>query len=109
MKVTARQLNRATLERQMLLRRVYREVPDAVHELCALQVQEPASPYIALWNRISGFDPADLDRAFTDRSVVKATLMRMTLHASTIRTTRTSTPRCIAASARAGSATTASP
>ncbi|MBT0770745.1 AlkZ family DNA glycosylase [Kineosporia sp. J2-2] len=79
--LTARQLNRATLERQMLLRRVYREVPDAVRELAALQAQEAASPYLALWNRISGFDPAALDRAFADRAVVKATLMRMTLHA----------------------------
>ncbi len=81
MRVTARQLNRATLERQMLLQRVYREVPDAIQQLVALQAQEPASPYLALWNRLSGFDPAQLDQAFADRSVVKATLMRMTLHA----------------------------
>lgn len=81
MRVTARQLNRATLERQMLLQRVYREVPDAIQQLVALQAQEPASPYFALWNRLSGFDPAKLDQAFADRSVVKATLMRMTLHA----------------------------
>ena len=81
MRITARQLNRATLERQMLLRRVYREVPDAIQQLGALQAQEPASPYLALWNRLSGFDPAELDQAFADRSVVKATLMRMTLHA----------------------------
>jgi len=79
--VTAGQLNRATLERQMLVQRVYREIPDAVRELAALQAQEPASPYLALWNRLSGFDPQTLDRAFSTGTVVKATLMRMTLHA----------------------------
>lgn len=79
--VTARQLNRATLERQMLVQRRYREIPDAVRELAALQAQEPASPYLALWNRLSGFASADLDRAFGSGAVVKATLIRMTLHA----------------------------
>jgi Winged helix DNA-binding domain len=43
--------------------------------------RQPASPYVALWNRLSGFDPAALDRAFARRQVVKATLMRVTMHA----------------------------
>ena len=47
----------------------------------ALQAQEAVSPYIGLWNRLSGFDPADLDAAFVARDVVKASLMRITLHA----------------------------
>jgi hypothetical protein len=47
----------------------------------AVQAQEPASPYLALWNRVDPFDPADLDAAFADRTVVKASLMRVTLHA----------------------------
>ena len=51
--------------------------------LCGLQAQSPASPYIALWNRIAGFDPAELDRAIADHRIVKATLMRLTLHAVT--------------------------
>ena len=46
-----------------------------------MQAQEPASPYIALWNRVSGFQPHDLDAAFASQAVVKATLMRITLHA----------------------------
>ena len=54
---------------------------EAVHRIDAIQAQEPASPYLALWNRLAGFDPADLDRAFADHSVVKGTLMRITLHA----------------------------
>src|SRR5919107_6041316 len=81
MQLTARQLNRATLARQLLLRREPLDVVEAVHRIVALQAQEPASPYIALWNRVADFDPANLDHAFADHSVVKATLMRITLHA----------------------------
>jgi hypothetical protein len=79
--LSARQLNRATLARQLLLEREPLAVVDAVERVTALQVQEPASPYVALWNRIAGFDPSDLDRAFKDRALIKATLMRITLHA----------------------------
>lgn len=81
MTLTARALNRATLDRQLLLRRGERSVVDAVTRIVALQAQAPASPYIALWNRLADFDPADLAGAFDDRSLVKATLVRITLHA----------------------------
>lgn len=79
--ITARELNRATLSRQLLLEREPLTVPDGVRRIVALQAQHPASPYLALWNRLTGFAPAELDAAFTRRSVVKATLMRITLHA----------------------------
>jgi hypothetical protein len=81
MRLTARQLNRATLARQLLLRREALDVVGAVRRVVAMQAQEPASPYVALWNRLAGFEPAELDRAFADQSVVKTTLMRITLHA----------------------------
>src|SRR5829696_2916000 len=81
MRLTAGQLNRATLDRQLLLRREPMGVVDAVHRVVGLQAQEAASPYLALWNRLAAFDPADLDAAFEDRVVVKASLMRITLHA----------------------------
>lgn len=81
MTITARELNRATLARQLLLRREPLSVGDATRRILALQAQQPASPYLALWNRIDGFDPADLDAAFADRTLVKATLLRITLHA----------------------------
>ena len=80
-KLTARQLNRATLARQLLLRRERLSVVDAVRRVVALQAQEAPSPYIALWNRVEGFDPSELDRAFADQAVVKAQLLRITLHA----------------------------
>lgn len=81
MEITARELNRATLARQLLLKREPSDVGAAVRRVVALQAQYPASPYVALWNRVDGFDPGDLDAAFTDRTLVKATLMRITLHA----------------------------
>ncbi|MET7826710.1 winged helix DNA-binding domain-containing protein [Streptomyces sp. NPDC005386] len=78
---TARQLALATLDRQLLLERQRLDVADAVRRVCALQAQTPASPYVALWNRLEGFRPEDLDAAFADRRIVKATLLRITLHA----------------------------
>lgn len=81
MTITARALNRATLSRQLLLAREPLTAADGVRRVVALQAQQPASPYIALWNRLSGFTPEALDAAFAERSVVKATLMRITLHA----------------------------
>ncbi|MFD5428034.1 winged helix DNA-binding domain-containing protein [Streptomyces sp. NPDC127084] len=81
MMITARELNRSTLSRQLLLERAPLSAPDGVRHVVALQAQHPASPYVALWNRLSGFDPAELDSVFAARSVVKATLMRITLHA----------------------------
>lgn len=84
MTYTARQLNRATLERQMLLEREPVDLLTAVDKVVAIQAQEPCSPYIALWNRIRGFDPADLDEAFASGEIRKATLMRITLHAVTV-------------------------
>ncbi|HET7703214.1 MAG TPA: crosslink repair DNA glycosylase YcaQ family protein, partial [Candidatus Limnocylindrales bacterium] len=80
-RLTERQLNRATLARQLLLERVRLPAVEAVRRIVALQAQEAASPYLALWNRVERFDPAELDRAFVEQTVVKATLMRITLHA----------------------------
>jgi Winged helix DNA-binding domain len=79
--ITARELNRATLARQLLLERAPLSVTDAVRRVVALQAQQPASPYLALWNRVAGFDPAELDGAFASQRVVRAQLMRVTMHA----------------------------
>lgn len=81
MSISVRGLNRATLGRQMLLARESLDIGDAVRRVVALQAQQAASPYLALWNRLTNFDPSDLDAAFARHEVVKATLMRVTLHA----------------------------
>jgi hypothetical protein len=79
--ITAQELNRATLGRQLLLEREAMDAGEAVRRVVALQAQHAASPYVALWNRLAGFAPEELDTAFAGRAVVKATLMRITLHA----------------------------
>ncbi|MEV4165792.1 winged helix DNA-binding domain-containing protein [Nonomuraea dietziae] len=79
--LTTRELNRSTLARQLLLGRETLDVAEAVRRVVALQAQHAASPYLALWNRITAFDPSCLDAAFADRKIVKATLLRITLHA----------------------------
>jgi hypothetical protein len=81
MTITARALNRASLVRQMLVEREPIAVTEAVRRMVAVQAQHPASPYVGLFNRVAGFDPHELDAAFTAGVVVKATLMRGTLHA----------------------------
>jgi hypothetical protein len=81
MRITERELNRATLARQLLLERSPLSVADAMRHVVALQAQQPASPYVALWNRLAGFEPAELDAAFADHRVVRAQLMRITMHA----------------------------
>lgn len=64
MRITARELNRSTLGRQLLLEQAPLGVADAVRRLVALQAQQAASPYLVLWTRLTDFDPGDLDAAF---------------------------------------------
>ncbi len=81
MQLTERQLNRTLLRRQLLAEREPIGVVAAVRRLVGLQAQQAAAPYVALWNRVVDFDPADLDAAFAAHRIVKATLLRITLHA----------------------------
>jgi uncharacterized protein YcaQ len=78
--LTRVELNRATLARQLLLKRERLTVPRAVERLCALQAQYSPAPYIGLWSRLEGFRRDDLTRALERRHVVKASLFRVTLH-----------------------------
>lgn len=80
MALTLRELNRATLARQLLLERSALGVEDAVRRVLALQAQSPASAYVALWNRIAALDLAAVDVAFATGALVRATLLRITLH-----------------------------
>ncbi len=78
--MTLRELNRATLARQLLLARARLSVPRAVEQIGAIQAQDVGAPYGALHARLDGFRRDALDRALERRLVVKATLMRGTLH-----------------------------
>jgi Winged helix DNA-binding domain len=81
--LTTRQLNRATLARQLLLDRAEIPVPEAVERLAGLQAQEPKHPFVGLWTRLAEFREADLAQALHDHTVVRATMMRGTLHLAT--------------------------
>ena len=76
----SRALNRATLDRQLLLNRSDRSVSQTIAHLVGMQAQVPLNPYIGLWSRLERFDPDELGRLLVDREVVRIVAMRATLH-----------------------------
>lgn len=87
-----RALNRATLERQLLLRRSGLSIPDAVEHLVGLQAQTPHSWYVGLWSRLSCFTPALAAGPLTERTLVRMALMRSTIHLVTAEDARALRP-----------------
>jgi hypothetical protein len=75
-----RALNRATLERQLLLRRWRLPAADAVQQLAGLNAQDPNPAYTALWARLEGFGQDALTGLLYDRRVVRSSLLRGTQH-----------------------------
>lgn len=80
-----RALNRATLERQLLLRRSAMSVYEAVEHLCGLQAQTTSSWYVGLWTRLEGFTPESVVDLMRARKLVRVVLMRSTIHLVTDR------------------------
>ena len=78
--LTSRDLNRATLARQILLERRRLTPVAVIRHLVGMQAQSPQAPYIGIWSRAAGFRRRTLERALATRAVVKATVMRQTLH-----------------------------
>ncbi|MER5184944.1 winged helix DNA-binding domain-containing protein [Streptomyces sp. NPDC002896] len=78
-----RELNRATLDRQLLLRRTALPARDAVEHLVGLQAQNVKPPYFALAARLDGFDPEELSALMASRDVVRIVTMRSTIHTHT--------------------------
>jgi hypothetical protein len=79
-RLSLRALNRATLERQLLLCRAALAPRQAVEHLAGLQAQAPLAPYVGLWARLAGFRHQQLKDLLTERAVVRAHLMRNTVH-----------------------------
>ncbi|MFE1766027.1 winged helix DNA-binding domain-containing protein [Streptomyces angustmyceticus] len=90
--LSARALNRALLDRQLLLRRHRLGVLDAVTRLVGLQAQAPNPPYIGLWTRLDGLALADVAGAIEDRSLTRIAVMRSTVHLVTAQDCRTLRP-----------------
>lgn len=78
-----RALNRATLDRQLLLRRSPLSAKAAVEHLLGLQAQNVKPPYYALAARLNGFTPQALSQLMADREVVRIVTMRSTIHTHT--------------------------
>jgi hypothetical protein len=84
-KLSERALNRALLARQLLLRRSSLTALAVVEHLVGLQAQTPNAPYIALWSRLTDFEPRVLTELIDDRQIVRIALMRSTIHSVTSR------------------------
>jgi len=78
--ISQRALNRATLARQLLLRREDMPVVEAVERLGGLQAQTTHSWYAGLWSRLEPFDPDATGRLLAERKLVRMALMRSTIH-----------------------------
>jgi hypothetical protein len=78
--LTARDLNRALLARQLLLKRSSLSVPRVLERIGGIQAQYAPSSYVRLWSNRRRFAMADLDRLLERRRVVQGTLMRSTIH-----------------------------
>jgi hypothetical protein len=78
--LSARALNRAALDRQMLLERSPLPLTAVVEHMGGIQMQYAPAGYIGLWSRMRHFTRPMLTSALEDRLVVQGTMLRATIH-----------------------------
>jgi hypothetical protein len=83
--LSLRALNRATLDRQLLLRRDPMPAAQAIEHLGGLQAQAPLAPYTGLYSRLENYEIEVLKGLIEERAVVRGHLMRNTVHLVTAR------------------------
>src|SRR5687768_1102414 len=83
--LTLRELNRATLARQLLLHRTRLSPTAVIERLVGMQAQSPQAPYVGIWTRTTGFRRGSLERLLRQSAIVRATATRQTLHLVTRR------------------------
>ncbi|MFF8828150.1 winged helix DNA-binding domain-containing protein [Streptomyces sp. NPDC015131] len=81
--LSTRALNRATLARQLLLRRTPMAAEHAVAHLVGLQAQNTKPPYYALAARLADFRPEELSGLMESRRVARIVTLRSTIHTHT--------------------------
>ena len=65
----------------MLLERVTLPAEVVMERLVGMQAQEPPDPYVALWTRLTAFNPEELVQLLESRAAVRTTtLLRTTIH-----------------------------
>ena len=78
--LSRRALNRATLDRQLLLRRSSLSAAEAIEHLGGLQAQTPHTWYVGLWTRLTDVSAEQVSDMLRDRELVRMALMRSTIH-----------------------------
>lgn len=78
--LTTRVLNRALLDRQMLLERSQLPLAAVVETMGGIQNQYAPAGYIGLWSRMATFERRSLTEALEERGLVQGTMMRGTIH-----------------------------
>ena len=78
--LTARELNRATLARQLLLERTKLSPLKVIEHLVGMQAQWSPAPYVGIWTRTTDFRREQLERLLKRGEVLRPTVMRGTLH-----------------------------
>jgi hypothetical protein len=78
--LTPRALNRAMLDRQMLLERSHLPLAAVVERMGGIQNQYAPAGYIGLWSRMRAFERPMLTEALERRRLIQGTMMRGTIH-----------------------------